>query len=192
MEYISYLLLNKEKIILGIDPGTNIMGFGLIRKNGSKLEMMMMDVLILNKIKSPYLKLQKIFQKTLTIIDNFNPDELAIEAPFFVKNVQSMLKLGRAQGVAMAAGLQREIPIIEYAPLKIKKAITGRGLASKEQVANMLMQILNLKTLPKHLDASDGLAVAVCHVLQKSSHISQKNYSSWSNFIKNNKNRITD
>ena len=115
------------------------MGFGLIKKKGSKLEMIMMDVLLLNKIKDPYLKLQKIFDKTSAIIDHYHPDEVALEAPFFGKNVQSMLKLGRAQGVAMAAALQREVPVTEYAPLKIKKSITGRGAASKEQVAGMLM-----------------------------------------------------
>ena len=185
-------MLSKEKIILGIDPGTNIMGFGLIQKNGSQFKMIMMDVLILNKIKDPYLKLQKIFEKSLAIIDHYHPDEVALEAPFFGKNVQSMLKLGRAQGVAMAAALQREIPVTEYAPLKIKKAITGRGSASKEQVAGMLMQILNLKEMPKYLDATDGLAAAVCHGLQNSSSGSSKtnNYSSWSNFVKDNENRV--
>tara|TARA_A100000164_G_scaffold381134_1_gene431388 strand:+ start:2282 stop:2839 length:558 start_codon:yes stop_codon:yes gene_type:complete len=182
--------LSKEKIILGIDPGTTIMGFGLIKKKGSKLEMIMMDVLLLNKIKDPYLKLQKIFEKTLAIIDHYHPDEVALEAPFFGKNVQSMLKLGRAQGVAMAAALQREIPVTEYAPLKIKKSITGRGSASKEQVAGMLMQMLNLKEMPKYLDATDGLAAAVCHGLQNGITGTKKGYSSWENFIKNNENRI--
>ena len=158
--------MSEEKIILGIDPGTTIMGFGLIKKKGTKLEMIMMDVLLLNKIKDPYLKLQKIFDKTSAIIDHYHPDEVALEAPFFGKNVQSMLKLGRAQGVAMAAALQREVPVTEYAPLKIKKSITGRGAASKEQVAGMLMQMLNLKEMPKYLDATDGLAAAVCHGLQ--------------------------
>ncbi|MCH1437739.1 MAG: crossover junction endodeoxyribonuclease RuvC [Flavobacteriales bacterium] len=182
--------MSKEKIILGIDPGTSIMGFGLIKKKGSSFEMMMMDVLILNKIKDPYLKLQKIFQKTLAIIDHYHPDEVALEAPFFGKNVQSMLKLGRAQGVAMAAALQREVPVTEYAPLKIKKAITGRGAASKEQVAGMLMQLLNLKEMPKYLDATDGLAAAVCHGLQNGPAGAKKSYSSWSNFINDNKNRV--
>jgi len=166
------------------------MGFGLIRKKGAQFEMIMMDVLILSKIKDPYLKLQKIFQKTLAIIDHYHPDEVALEAPFFGKNVQSMLKLGRAQGVAMAAALQREIPVSEYAPLKIKKAITGRGSASKEQVAGMLMQLLNLKEMPKYLDATDGLAAALCHALQNGSPSTKKSYSSWSNFIKDNEDRI--
>ena len=181
--------LSEEKIILGIDPGTSIMGFGLIKKKGAKLEMIMMDILLLNKIKDPYLKLQKIFDKTSAIIDHYHPDEVALEAPFFGKNVQSMLKLGRAQGVAMAAALQREVPVTEYAPLKIKKSITGRGSASKEQVAGMLMQMLNLKEVPKYLDATDGLAAAVCHGLQNGIG-AKKGYSSWANFIKNNENRI--
>lgn len=182
--------MSKEKIILGIDPGTTIMGFGLIKKKGSELEMVMMDVLLLNKIKDPYLKLQKIFEKSIAIIDHYHPDEVALEAPFFGKNVQSMLKLGRAQGVAMAAALQREIPVTEYAPLKIKKSITGQGSASKEQVAGMLMQMLNLKEMPKYLDATDGLAAAVCHALQNGISASKKNYSSWENFIKSNENRV--
>ena len=182
--------MSQEKIILGIDPGTTIMGFGLIKKKGSELEMVMMDVLLLNKIKDPYLKLQKIFEKSIAIIDHYHPDEVALEAPFFGKNVQSMLKLGRAQGVAMAAALQREIPVTEYAPLKIKKSITGRGSASKEQVAGMLMQMLNLKEMPKYLDATDGLAAAVCHALQNGISETKKSYSSWENFIKTNENRI--
>ena len=183
-------MLSEDKIILGIDPGTTIMGFGLIKKKGLKLEMIMMDVLLLNKIKDPYLKLQKIFYKTSAIIDHYHPDEVALEAPFFGKNVQSMLKLGRAQGVAMAAALQREVPVTEYAPLKIKKSITGKGSASKEQVAGMLMQMLNLKEMPKYLDATDGLAAAVCHGLQNNTTGGKKSYSSWANFIKNNEDRI--
>ena len=179
-----------EKIILGIDPGTSIMGFGLVKKTGAQFEMIMMDVLILNKLNDPYLKLQKIFQKTLAIIDHYHPDEVALEAPFFGKNVQSMLKLGRAQGVAMAATLQRDIPVTEYAPLKIKKAITGRGSASKEQVAAMLMHMLNLKEMPKYLDATDGLAAAVCHGLQNGAITGGKGKSSWASFVKNNQDRV--
>jgi len=167
------------------------MGFGLVKKKGSSFEMIMMDVLILNKIKDPYLKLQKIFQKTLAIIDHYHPDEVALEAPFFGKNVQSMLKLGRAQGVAMAAALQREVPVTEYAPLKIKKAITGRGSASKEQVAGMLMQILKMKEMPKYLDATDGLAVALCHHYSKGKGENNKNKSSsWSGFLQTNPKRL--
>ncbi|OQX98413.1 MAG: crossover junction endodeoxyribonuclease RuvC [Bacteroidetes bacterium 4572_117] len=127
--------MKDSRIILGIDPGTAIMGYGLIKANGKNPEMIAMGVLDLRKIKDHYLKLQKIFERTLQLIDEYKPDELAIEAPFFGKNVQSMLKLGRAQGVAMAAGLYRQIPIFEYAPRKIKIAITGSGGASKEQVA---------------------------------------------------------
>ena len=141
--------MNTEKIILGIDPGTTIMGFGIIKVVGKKMEFIQMNELLLQKYDDHYLKLKLIFERTVELIDTFNPDEIAIEAPFFGKNVQSMLKLGRAQGVAMAAGLSREIPITEYLPKKIKMAITGNGNASKEQVALMLKSLLNLKTLPK-------------------------------------------
>lgn len=167
------------------------MGFGLVRMKGSNFEMEMMDVLILNKIKDPYLKLQKIFQRTLAIIDHYHPDEVSLEAPFYGKNVQSMLKLGRAQGVAMAAALQREIPVTEYAPLKIKKAVTGLGSASKQQVASMLMQILNMKEMPKYLDATDGLAAAVCHGLQNGNSVIKRNGNSWASFIQENKGRVS-
>ena len=155
--------MSTEKIILGIDPGTTIMGFGVIKIVGKKMEFVQMNELILTKYTDHYLKLKLIFERTIELIDTYNPDEIAIEAPFFGKNVQSMLKLGRAQGVAMAAGLSREIPITEYLPKKIKMAITGNGNASKEQVALMLKSLLDLKTLPKNLDATDGLAAAACH-----------------------------
>ena len=138
-----------EKIILGIDPGTTIMGFGLIKVVGKKMEFIQMNELMLQKYDDHYLKLKLIFERTVELIDTYHPDEIAIEAPFFGKNVQSMLKLGRAQGVAMAAGLSREVPITEYLPKKIKMAITGNGNASKEQVALMLKSLLDLKTLPK-------------------------------------------
>lgn len=167
------------------------MGFGLVRMKGSNFEMEMMDVLILNKIKDPYLKLQRIFQRTLAIIDHYHPDEVSLEAPFYGKNVQSMLKLGRAQGVAMAAALHREIPVTEYAPLKIKKAVTGLGSASKQQVASMLMQILNMKEMPKYLDATDGLAAAVCHGLQNGNSVIKRNGNSWASFIQENKGRVS-
>ncbi|HET8810623.1 MAG TPA: crossover junction endodeoxyribonuclease RuvC, partial [Flavobacteriaceae bacterium] len=152
-----------EKIILGIDPGTTIMGFGLIKIVGKNMEFLQLNELMLKKYDDHYLKLKLIFERTLELIDHFHPDEIAIEAPFYGKNVQSMLKLGRAQGVAMAAGLSREIPIVEYSPKKIKMAITGNGNASKEQVAKMLQSLLKLKELPKNLDSTDGLAAAVCH-----------------------------
>jgi crossover junction endodeoxyribonuclease RuvC len=148
--------LSTEKIILGIDPGTTIMGFGLIRVVEKQMEFMQIDELMLKKYNDPYTKLKLIFERTIHLIDTYHPDEIAIEAPFFGKNVQSMLKLGRAQGVAMAAGLSRQVTITEYSPKKIKMAITGNGNASKEQVAKMLQSLLKMKQLPKNLDATDG------------------------------------
>jgi len=182
--------MKTEQIILGIDPGTTVMGFGIIQITGNQLELILMDELILNKYDSHSLRLKKIFERTLQLIDEFHPDELAIEAPFFGKNVQSMLKLGRAQGVAMAAGLYREVPITEYLPKKVKMAITGRGNASKEQVAAMLKRLLNISILPTKLDATDGLAVAVCHYFNKGQNGGQKKYGSWKNFVTNNPKRI--
>ena len=179
-----------EKIILGIDPGTTIMGFGIIKVVGKKMEFIQMNELLLQKYDDHYLKLKLIFERTIELIDTFKPDEIAIEAPFFGKNVQSMLKLGRAQGVAMAAGLSREIPITEYLPKKIKMAITGNGNASKEQVALMLKSLLNLKSLPKNLDATDGLAAAVCHFYNAEKITQGKNYSGWGAFVKQNPKKI--
>lgn len=181
--------ITKEKIILGIDPGTNIMGFGLIVTQNQKMKLMLMDDLILKKVGSHELKLKRIFEKTLSLIDEFHPDEIAIEAPFFGKNVQSMLKLGRAQGVAMAAGLHREIPITEYSPKKIKMAITGNGNASKEQVAGMLQHLFGIKNLPVNLDSTDGLAAAVCHHFNSSNSHEKKSYSGWEAFVKQNPSR---
>lgn len=180
----------KEKIILGVDPGTTIMGFGLIKVVGKKMEFLQMNELLLQKYKDPYTKLKLIFERTMELIDTYHPDEMALEAPFFGVNVQSMLKLGRAQGVAMAAGLSREIPVTEYAPKKIKMAITGNGNASKEQVAAMLKSLLKLKTLPKNLDATDGLAAAVCHHFNSGKTIGTKNYGSWESFVSQNANRV--
>ncbi len=182
--------MSTEKIILGIDPGTTIMGFGIIKVVNKKMEFVQMNELLLQKYNDHYLKLKLIFERTIELIDTFNPDEIALEAPFFGKNVQSMLKLGRAQGVAMAAGLSREIPVTEYAPKKIKMAITGNGTASKEQVAMMLKSLLKLKKLPKNLDATDGLAAAVCHFYNSGKKINTKNYSDWSSFIKQNPSKI--
>ncbi|QHI38267.1 Crossover junction endodeoxyribonuclease RuvC [Kordia antarctica] len=179
-----------EKIILGIDPGTTIMGFGLIKVVGKEMKFLQLNELQLQKYSDHYLKLKLIFERTIELIDTFNPDEIAIEAPFFGKNVQSMLKLGRAQGVAMAAGLSREIPITEYSPKKIKMAITGNGNASKEQVAKMLQSLLGLKTLPKNLDSTDGLAAAVCHFYNAGRIEIGKNYSGWSSFVKQNEKRV--
>ena len=179
-----------DKIILGIDPGTTIMGFGLIKVKGKNMEFLQLNELQLKKYSDHYVKLKLIFERTLELIDNFNPDEIAIEAPFFGKNVQSMLKLGRAQGVAMAAGLSREIPITEYSPKKIKMAITGNGNASKEQVAKMLQSLLKINELPKNLDSTDGLAAAVCHFYNSRKVTFGKTYNGWSAFVKQNENRI--
>ncbi len=179
-----------ERIILGIDPGTTIMGFGLIKVVGKNMHFIQLNELQLSKYDNHYQKLKIIFERTIELIDTHNPDEIAIEAPFFGKNVQSMLKLGRAQGVAMAAGLSRDIPITEYEPKKIKMAITGNGNASKEQVAKMLQQLLGLKELPKNLDSTDGLAAAVCHFFNSGKVVGEKSYSGWDAFVKNNENRI--
>ncbi|PKP25303.1 MAG: crossover junction endodeoxyribonuclease RuvC [Bacteroidetes bacterium HGW-Bacteroidetes-2] len=182
--------MNTEKIILGIDPGTTIMGFGLIKIVQKKMVFMQLNELQLSKYDDHYLKLKLIFERTIELIDTHHPDEIAIEAPFFGKNVQSMLKLGRAQGVAMAAGLSRQIPITEYSPKKIKMAITGNGNASKEQVAKMLQSLLNLKELPKNLDSTDGLAAAVCHFYNAGKVTGEKNYTGWNAFVKQNQNKI--
>lgn len=181
----------KEQIILGIDPGTTIMGFGLIKIENRKMSLLQLNELQLKKYDNHYIKLKYIFQRTLELIDTYHPDHLAIEAPFFGKNVQSMLKLGRAQGVAMAAGLSRQIPITEYEPKKIKMAITGSGNASKEQVAKMLQQLLNFKELPKNLDATDGLAAAVCHYFNGEKSYQKKSYNSWASFVKQNEDRTS-
>lgn len=180
-----------EKIILGIDPGTTIMGFGLIKVVGKKMEFIQMNELQLKKYEDHYVKLKIIFERTIELIETYHPDEIAIEAPFYGKNVQSMLKLGRAQGVAMAAGLSRQVPITEYLPKKIKMAITGNGNASKEQVAKMLQSLLGLKTLPKNLDATDGLAAAVCHFYNSGKVVGGKNYSGWASFVKQNPKKVT-
>ena len=157
-----------EKIILGIDPGTNVMGYGVIRVVGNKAQLVVMGIIDMRKESDPYLRLGKIFERVTGIIDEYLPDEMAIEAPFFGKNVQSMLKLGRAQGVAIAAAIHHDVPIHEYAPLKIKMAITGQGQASKEQVAGMLQRMLKISDndMPKFMDATDALGAAYCHFLQ--------------------------
>lgn len=178
----------KERIILGLDPGTNVMGYGVILVRGSALSLLQFGVIRLSKFDSHELRLKKIFDRVLGLVDEFSPDEVALEAPFYGKNVQSMLKLGRAQGVAMSAALYREVPITEYAPKKVKLSVTGNGNASKEQVARMLMQIFGFRELPKLLDASDALAVAVCHYYQKGNLKSSA--KSWSSFIKDNPGRV--
>lgn len=180
----------KERIILGIDPGTSITGYGLIRTVGTVPELITIGSIDLSKFNDHYLKLKHIFDRTIGIIDEYHPDELAIEAPFYGKNVQSMLKLGRAQGAAIAAALSRSLPIFEYAPRKIKMSITGRGAASKEQVASMLMRILNFNKIEIKLDATDGLAAALCHFYQTNSPRQEKTYNSWKDFINKNPKRI--
>ena len=180
----------EDQIILGIDPGTTIMGFGLIGVTGGQMELIQMHELELKKYDNHYLKLRQIFTRTLGLIEEYNPDHISIEAPFYGKNVQSMLKLGRAQGVAMAAALYKNVPIFEYTPKKIKKSITGNGNASKAQVASMLQSLLKITELPRHLDATDGLAAAVCHYFQRSSKNMGKNYSSWSSFLKENPDKL--
>ncbi|MDR0745861.1 MAG: crossover junction endodeoxyribonuclease RuvC [Mediterranea sp.] len=182
----------KEKIILGIDPGTTIMGYGVLRIVGTKPELLAMGIIDLRKHGNHYLKLRRIFERVTGIIESYLPDELAIEAPFFGKNVQSMLKLGRAQGVVMAAALNKDIPITEYAPLKIKMAITGNGKASKGQVADMLQRMLKIakKDMPTFMDATDGLAAAYCHFLQMGRPSVEKGYSGWKDFISKNPDRI--
>jgi crossover junction endodeoxyribonuclease RuvC len=180
--------LVKEKIILGLDPGTNIMGYGLILIKGSRMTVIQFGVINMGKYGDHALKLKKIFERVLALVDEYKPDEVALEAPFFGKNIQSMLKLGRAQGVAMSAALYREVPITEYAPKKVKQSVTGNGNASKEQVAKMLMQIFSIKELPKLLDSTDALAVAVCHHYQNGSLKSKT--SSWSSFLKENPGRM--
>jgi crossover junction endodeoxyribonuclease RuvC len=183
--------MQAEKIILGIDPGTSVMGFGIISVIKGKMKLVAIDELVMKKEPNHETKLKRIFDRTLALIDEFHPDEVALEAPFFGKNVQSMLKLGRAQGVAMAASLHRDIPITEYSPKKVKMAITGNGNASKEQVAGMLQNLLGLKEFPtKYLDASDGLAVAVCHSFNLGKPENDKNYTGWASFLKQNPDRI--
>ncbi len=183
--------MKKERIILGIDPGTTVMGFGMIKVTGNDMQLLLMDELILNKYESHYLRLKKIFERTSQIIEEYHPDELAIEAPFFGKNVQSMLKLGRAQGVAMAAGLKYEVPITEYLPKKVKMAVVGNGNASKEQVSAMLQRMFKIKVMPTKLDATDGLAVAVCHHYNSGKISGGKKYGSWKSFISNNPGKIS-
>lgn len=192
--------MKTEKIILGIDPGTMLMGYGLVLQKGDELNMICMGVIKLNKLDNQALKLKKIFERVLELVDEYHPDELAIEAPFFGKNVQSMLKLGRAQGVAMAAALYRDIPIFEYSPRKIKQSITGNGAASKEQVAAMVQKLCNFTEHPDYLDATDAMAAAVCHSFQNKLNIAnneseaklpkipkgKKSVGSWAEFLAKN------
>jgi crossover junction endodeoxyribonuclease RuvC len=187
-----FLGLRMEKIILGIDPGTQVMGFGVIRIKAKKIELINLGSISFKVKDSAILRLKEIFESTLKLVEEYLPDEMAVEAPFFGKNVQSMLKLGRAQGVIMAAGLYRNIPIEEYAPRKIKQSITGKGSASKEQVYAMLEKTFEQKLETKSLDASDGLAVALCHYYQSSNPLAGlSGKGSWDKFIRNNPDRIS-
>lgn len=182
----------KERVILGVDPGTAIMGYGVILEKGNKMELLSLGVVRMDHLDDHFLKLQRIFEKTIGLLETYQPDVLAIEAPFYGKNIQVMLKLGRAQGIAMAAALSKNIPVTEYAPRKIKQSITGKGTASKEQVAAMLQRLLNFKETPEFLDATDGLAVAVCHSFQKTTTTTgkSKTYSGWEAFVSDNKKRV--
>ncbi|GAB4238941.1 MAG: crossover junction endodeoxyribonuclease RuvC [Ekhidna sp.] len=181
----------KEKIILGIDPGTNVMGYGLINCEGQKISLLQFGVIHLSKYQNQEIKLKKIYERVSELIAEYMPDEVALEAPFYGKNVQSMLKLGRAQGVAMAAALNKDIPINEYAPKRVKQSVTGNGNASKEQVAAMIQTVLKFAEAPKLMDATDALAVALCH--HYSSGIggsSTKGGKSWKAFIADNPGRV--
>lgn len=183
--------MQSERIILGIDPGTQVMGYGLIADKGKKIELITLDVFRFSSKDDHSLRLKQIFESVLNLIDTYHPDELAIEAPFFGKNVQSMLKLGRAQGVAMAAALYRDIPIFEYSPRKIKQSITGKGASSKEQVAAMLAHLLIMPTEKIPLDATDAVAAAVCHYLQNKFETVGNKVSSWESFVTQNPHRVT-
>ena len=179
-----------ERVILGIDPGTSVMGYGIVKEVKMQVDLICMGVVKLDHLDDHPSKLKHIFEKTVNLIDQYHPDCLSIEAPFYGKNIQVMLKLGRAQGVAMAAALSRNLPIFEYAPRKIKQAITGNGNAGKEQVAAMLKTLLKFTETPEFLDATDGLAVAVCHSFQKISTSGKKSYSGWEAFAKDNVKRV--
>jgi crossover junction endodeoxyribonuclease RuvC len=178
----------KDQIILGIDPGTSVMGYGVIHIKGKELILLQYGVIHLKKYSTHELKLKKIFERVTSLLEDFHPDEVALEAPFFGKNVQSMLKLGRAQGVAMAAALARDIPITEYAPKKVKQSVTGNGNASKEQVAGMLQSLLKFDEIPKLLDATDALAVAICHHFQGG--VKEGGKKSWKSFVAENPGRV--
>lgn len=181
-----------ERIIIGIDPGTNLMGYGIIGINGKKPYALALGVIRLSKFEDHYMRLHRIYDRVLGLVEHYHPDEMAIEAPFFGKNVQSMLKLGRAQGVAMTAALARQVPITEYEPRKIKLSITGNGAASKEQVREMLRRILNIpaESLELELDATDALGAALCHFYETSKPVKTKSYSSWKDFIAKNPDKI--
>ncbi len=181
---------NKNQIILGVDPGTLLMGYGLIEKEGNQLVVLAYGVLELKKVSDTYQKLARIYERISMLIHEFKPSIMAIEAPFYGKNVQSMLKLGRAQGVAIAAALAQDLQVYEYSPRKIKQSITGNGNASKEQVSAMLQNLLNIEVLPNYLDATDALAAAVCHSFQFAFTSEKKSSRSWEDFVQKNRDRI--
>jgi len=181
---------SKPTKILGIDPGTNVMGYGLIEVVNNKPRILQVGVIKTTGFGDHYQKLRHIFDRTNSLLAELNPDELAIESPFYGKDIQAMLKLGRAQGVVMGLALSRDIPIFEYAPLKVKQSITGMGRAAKEQVAFFLKNMFSLNELPKELDATDAVAVAVCHYLQMKNPIGKSGVKSWGDFIKKNPDRV--
>lgn len=182
--------VTKDRIILGIDPGTTVTGYGIINTTGQQMTLVALGIFELSKYNDHFLILRHIFERTLSLIDQYKPDELAIEAPFYGKNVQSMLKLGRAQGAAVSAALYRDLPIFEYAPKKIKMAITGEGNASKEQVAGVLNRLLKIQETPEYLDATDGLAAAVCHFYQRDLPLGSATYKGWKDYIKKNPGKL--
>ena len=185
-------LRDYDKIIMGIDPGTNVMGYGILGIKGNKLTPIILGAIELNKVGDHYLRLARIYERVTGLVEQYLPDELAIEAPFYGKNVQSMLKLGRAQGVAMAAALARDIPIFEYAPLKVKQSVTGNGGASKEQVANMLCYILKMQkeNLPSLLDATDAMAVALAHYYESRKPSVASGAKNWEQFLRQHPERL--
>lgn len=181
-----------DRIIIGIDPGTNVMGYAILGVKGKKPALIAMGVIELSKFESHYLRLRRIYDRVLGLVEQYLPDEMAIEAPFFGKNVQSMLKLGRAQGVAMAAALARDVPITEYEPRKIKMAITGNGAASKEQVKELLRRILSIpdESMLPQLDATDALGAALCHYYESAKPAVARGASSWKSFIASHPDRV--
>ncbi|MDR1181741.1 MAG: crossover junction endodeoxyribonuclease RuvC [Bacteroidales bacterium] len=180
----------KEQIILGIDPGTNIMGYGVIQIKNNSISVLKMNVLKLDKQKTHIERLKDIFEGVTAIIEENHPDSVAIEEPFYGKNIQSMLKLGRAQGVAIAAAMHNNIPVYEYSPRKVKLAITGKGSASKEQLAAMLHHLAEFKEEHACLDATDAVGIAICHYLQCKYPSNEKSYSNWKTFLTKNSDRI--
>jgi crossover junction endodeoxyribonuclease RuvC len=183
-------LQSTSRIILGIDPGTNVLGYSIISCKGNVIQLVSMSTLHLKPTEDAYEKLKRIYTSLQEIIKTYKPEEMAVESPFFGKNVQSMLKLGRAQGVAIAAAMVAGLPVTEYSPKKIKMAITGNGNASKQQVSAMLLEMLKLETAPKYFDATDACAVAVCHYYQNKISNATKSYSGWKDFVNNNSERV--